>query len=92
MKITVNNNDYYIDVDDVKSVYVEQREWNNVTKWEVMVLYTHISLPPMQFTIKDHADELAKKIGEHITSKENGEQEYIKGFKAGVEYALKLKS
>lgn len=94
MKFEVDGDSVFVNIQSITSVSVSERtEYSGENR--KAVFYVEVSaigqmlIPVYQSTSKENAKSMQEKIGA-VMDKLDPEKTYLKGFKDGTEYALKL--
>ena len=85
MKITLDGEEIYIDVNNIVSVSLDK--WGD--DYVVRVLTTHIMGDMYRSKDKEKALKVLREVGSVLEDKKP-KKTYLDGFKDGTEYALKL--
>lgn len=90
LEIKTKNGLSYINTNQVLGI--QRREYNRskedaIYTIDVQYQFGNVNL---EFLSLDEANDIAKKISDNVSGLDE-QKDYVKGFKDGVEYALKLK-
>ncbi len=90
LEIKTKNGLSYINTNQVLGV--QRREYNHSTEDKIYIVDVQCQFGNvnLEFMSLNEANDMAKKISDNASGPDE-QKDYVKGFKDGVEYALKLK-
>ena len=90
LEIKTKNGFSYINTNQVLGI--QRREYNHGKEDRIYIIDVQYQFGNvnLEFLSLDEANDIAKKISNNVSGLDE-QKDYVKGFKDGVEYALKLK-
>ena len=90
LEIKTKNGLSYINTNQVLGI--QRREYNHGKEDRIYIIDVQYQFGNvnLEFLSLDEANDIAKKISDNVSGLDE-QKDYVKGFKDGVEYALKLK-
>lgn len=90
LEIKTKNGLSYINTNQVLGIQRREYNYNKEDKIYTIDVQYQFGNVSLEFLSLDEANDIAKKISDNVSGLDE-QKDYVKGFKDGVEYALKLK-
>lgn len=90
LEIKTKNGFSYINTNQVLGIQRREYNYNKEDKIYTVDVQYQFGNVNLEFMSLDEANDIAKKISNNVSGLDE-QKDYVKGFKDGVEYALKLK-